>query len=373
MASTPRYQPSADDPLFIMAMDHRASFAKSLFDISGNPTEAERHRMQDAKMVIYEGARHVATEGTPFGRIGVLVDEQLGTDVARAARADGLVLAMPIERSGSPLFELEYGDQYAEHVEQFDPDFFKVLVRYNPADEEHDRETQIERLVRVSDWAERAGWRWLFELLVPPTREQLSKCEDQDHFDRYARPDLTVETLTQLQAAGVHPTIWKLEGYETTGDAESVLRSVAKGTDHPAECIVLGRNAPLSRVEHWMEVAAPLAGYAGFAVGRSIWEKPLEGLLADRIGREAAVELIAHHYRTLIETYIGADTPGSSTQPGLEPSTGQSRRLTPDREETIRKSVAGADTDQAELPAWMAATLLAEVDALRAEASTSES
>jgi hypothetical protein len=167
----------------------------------------------------------------------------------------------------------------------------------------------------------------------------------------------------------VHPTVWKLEGYETAEGAQSVLRSVAAGTDHPAECVVLGRNAPLSRVEHWIEVAAPLDGYAGFAVGRTIWEQPLEDLLAGRLERGAAVALIAQNYRVLIETYRGARTPGRPTEAPPGRSSRQNSRLTPDREDAIRKSLATADMRD-KLPAWMAAILLAEVDALRAEAST---
>ena len=123
-----------DSPLFILAMDQRASFARDLFGVDGDPTEAERTKMRDAKMVIYEGARRAVADGLTTGRPGVLVDEELGAEVARRAKADGFVLAMPIEKSGTELFELEYGDRYPEHVEAFDPDFFKVLVRYNPAD-----------------------------------------------------------------------------------------------------------------------------------------------------------------------------------------------------------------------------------------------
>ena len=81
--------------------------------------------MRQAKALIYEGLRHVAGS-VPFGREGVLVDEDLGADVARTAKSDGVVLLMPIEKSGSRVFELEYGDQFAEHVEAFDPDFFKL-------------------------------------------------------------------------------------------------------------------------------------------------------------------------------------------------------------------------------------------------------
>jgi len=361
------YEPSGQSPLFILAMDQRASFGRDLFGLNGAPTEAERARMRDTKMVIYEGACQAAADGLPTGRAGVLVDEELGGDVARRAKADGFVLAMPIEKSGTELFELEYGDQYPEHIESFDPDFFKVLVRYNPADKPGERAAQIEQLANVSNWAAAAGRRWLFELLIPPTRQQLAQSEDQFHFDRDVRPELTAQTVASFSDGGVHPTIWKLEGYETTEGAQRVLHAVATNSAHPSECIVLGRNALMEQVEHWIDVAAPLPGFAGFAVGRSIWEAALQDLIAGHIERHAAVSVISSRYRTLIDTYSTARHSDSGDAPGAERSFWESPRLTPDREDQIRRSLKGADMRDTRLPAWMAASLLAEVDALRGE------
>ena len=71
----------------------------------------------------------------------MLVDEGLGADVVRAAKSDGVVVLMPIEMDGSRVFELAYGDHFAEHVGTFDPDFFKARVTYNPADDEGSRRT----------------------------------------------------------------------------------------------------------------------------------------------------------------------------------------------------------------------------------------
>ena len=361
-----RYLPSAQEPLFILAMDQRASFQK-LFGIGGNPSEAELAKMRDAKLMIYEGLSQADPSNLAVGRAGVLVDEQLGSEVAKRAKADGLVLAMPIEKSGTKLFELEYGEHYPEHVASYDPDFFKVLVRYNPADEAGDRKVQIERLAEVSAWAASTGWRWLFELLVPPTREQLALSEDQLHFDREARPKLTAEAIAALTDGGVQPTIWKLEGYETTEGAEEVLREVGARTDARAECIVLGRNAPIEQVEHWLSIAAPLSGFAGFAVGRTIWEAALQDVLAGRIDRDGAKGAIASRYRTLVDSYCEARHPGSGSGDSTEPFTWQNPRLTPDREARIRGALAGADMRASRVPAWMAGSLLAEVDALRAE------
>jgi myo-inositol catabolism protein IolC len=365
--SEQRYEPSAEEPLFILAMDQRSSFAKALFGLEEDAPEADLAKMRDAKLVIYEGLHRAVASGLEVGRAGVLVDEHLGSEVARRAKDDGLVLAMPIEKSGTNLFELEYGKDYPEHLAAFDPDFFKVLVRYNPADKVADRTAQIERLAEVSAWGAKAGWPWLFELLIPPTREQLAQNEDQFSFDRDARPGLTAETIAAFSKGGVHPTVWKLEGYETTEGAKEVLRAVAGQADGPSECIVLGRNALMEQVEHWLRVAAPLPGYGGFAVGRSIWMAALQDLLAGRIDRDDAVATIASRYGTLVDAYCEARLPGSGSGDSTEPFTWKHARLTPDREARIRRALAGADMRGTGVPAWMAATLLAEVDALRAE------
>lgn len=297
------YEPSASSPLFLLAMDHRESFGRTLFGVVGEPTSEQIAQMRSAKLVIYEGARGAVGDGLVEGRVGVLVDEHLGADVARQVRADHVILAMPIEKSGTELFELEYGEGFREHVDAFNPDFFKVLVRYNPDDDESARSTQVERLAQVSSWAEEAGRRWLFELLVPATRDQLARYEDQYHFDQAARPALTATTINSFTKSGVHPTLWKLEGYETTEGAQRVLEAIANDTGHHADCLILGRNAPLERVEHWIDVAAVLPGFVGFAVGRSIWEEPLRAMINDDRSRDVTVREIARRYRELIDTY----------------------------------------------------------------------
>jgi len=294
--------PTSDEPLFVLAMDHRVSFTRDLFGISGVPSEGDLMRMREAKTLVYEGLRHVAGS-LPFGREGVLVDEYLGADVIRSAKSDGVVLLMPIEKSGSMEFELEYGDRFAEHIEAVDPDFFKVLVRYNPLDDEGMRRTQVARLAAVSQWAERCSRRWVFELLVPPTPAQLASHRDQVGFDREARPALTAQVISQFQTGGVHPTIWKLEGFETASGADVVLAAVAADTEHSAVCIVLGRDAPLPRVEHWLDVAVSQRRFAGFAVGRTIWEEPLRQLLDGAASTDHVVDAVADTYSTLVDIY----------------------------------------------------------------------
>ncbi len=203
--------PSAAQPLFILAMDHRDSFGGTLFGVRGTPDAGQLAGMRSAKELIFAGARQVA-EGTPGpGQLGILVDEQLGADVARQARKAGFVLAMPVETSGADRLTFEYGDDFAAHVEVFDPDWVKVLVRFNPADPAELRDAQTGALRRLHDWVTASRRRWMCELLVPPTREQLVAHDDQALYDETARPALTAQVIGSLTAAGVHPGIWKLK------------------------------------------------------------------------------------------------------------------------------------------------------------------
>jgi myo-inositol catabolism protein IolC len=358
--------PSAAAPLFILAMDQRDSFERTLFGVTGAPTADQLASMRAAKSLIFAAVQTVPGTQPADSRLGVLVDEQLGAEVARSARAAGFELAMPVEVSGVDRLAFEYGDDFGKHIEAFDPDWVKVLVRFNPADPAELQQAQTATLRRLNDWVAANRRRWLLELLVPATREQLTAHEDQALYDEEARPELTARVITSLTASGVHPSIWKLEGYETTRGAQLVLDTIKSSAGPPCECIVLGRNAPRSQLDHWLDVAAPLPGYAGFAIGRSIWNEPLADYLAGKQDQSATQQRIGDRYRDYIGEYVAAGIGARGAAPTrAEPPPGELSWLTPEREATIRKAVTGADPRGTMLPAWMCQTLLAEVDALR--------
>ena len=101
------------------------------------------------------------------------------------------MLAMPVEKSGQDEFDFDYGDEFGEHIESFDPDFSKVLVRYNPDGDADMNERQTERLKRLSDWLHENDRKFLFELLVPAEPAQLEQVGgDTDRFDAELRPEL---------------------------------------------------------------------------------------------------------------------------------------------------------------------------------------
>jgi myo-inositol catabolism protein IolC len=256
-----------DGKLYILAFDHRGSFQKKMFGIEGDPSEEETEKISDAK-------------------------------------ERGLLLAMPVEKSGQNEFDFDYGDEFGDHIEKFDPDFSKVLVRYNPEGDAEMNERQAERLKRLSDWLHENDRKFLFELLVPAEDDQLEKVDgDADRFDAELRPALMRKAIEDLQDAGVEADIWKIEGIDSQEDCEKIVETCRRDGRDGVICVVLGRGANDEKVDHWLRQGAPVEGYAGFAIGRTIWWDALKGFLEGDLEREEAADQIAKNYMRFVEVY----------------------------------------------------------------------
>jgi myo-inositol catabolism protein IolC len=293
--------------LYILAFDHRGSFQKKFFGIEGDPSPQQTETIADAKRVIYEGFRVALEQGVPQDSGGVLVDEQFGGDVPREAKKDGLILAMPVEKSGQEEFDFDYGEEFGAHIEEFDPAFSKVLVRYNPQGDQGMNTRQTERLKVLTEWLHERDRKFLFELLVPATDDQLESVGgDSDRFDKELRPNLMLESIQALRAGGVEPDVWKIEGIDRREDCERIASLVrADGRDDVA-CVVLGRGADDAAVDHWLEQGAGVPGYVGFAIGRTIWWDALKSFVDGNTDRKSAAAAIAANYRRFIDVYNSA-------------------------------------------------------------------
>ena len=297
-----------DGKLYILAFDHRGSFQKKMFGIQGDPTPEETERIADAKRLIFEGMLVAVGEGAEAGATGVLVDEQFGSNIPERAREHGLKLAMPVEKSGQDEFDFQYGDDFPAHIEKFNPDFSKVLVRYNPDGDADMNKEQLTRLKRLADWLHDNDRKFLFELLVPATDEQLASVGgDTDRYDAELRPELMRRAIEDAQNFGVEVDIWKIEGVDEQSDAAMLAEQARSGAGREGvTCVLLGRGASTEKVEQWLEQAAPVEGFIGFAIGRSIWWDALRAFLNDGLDREAAAKQIADNYLHFVKVYEGA-------------------------------------------------------------------
>jgi myo-inositol catabolism protein IolC len=298
-----------DGKLYILAFDHRGSFQKKMFGIEGDPTPEETERISDSKHLIFEGMKAASERGVDAQAVGVLVDEQFGGSIPQDAKADGLKLAMPVEKSGQDEFDFQYGDEFGAHIERFDPDFSKVLVRLNPEGDAEVNERQLGRLKRLADWLHEHDRKFLFELLVPAEPHQLEAVGgDTDRYDAELRPELMRRAIAQIQDHGVEVDIWKIEGVDAREDAERLAQQTRTGEGREGvKCVLLGRGASDQKVDQWLQAAAPVEGFVGFAIGRSIWWDALKGYLGGDLERGSAAEQIADNYLRFIKVYDDAE------------------------------------------------------------------
>ena len=297
-------KPGYDGKLYILAFDHRGSFQKKFFGIEGEPDSEQTAMIADAKHLIFEGLQQAVAAGADASVTGVLGDEQFGGSVPEEARAQGLKLAMPAERSGQNMFDFQYGEDFAKHIEEFDPDFTKVLVRYNPDGDARENSEQVAKLKRLSDWLGAHDRKFLFELLVPAEEAQLQAVDgDTERYDTELRPELMRRTIAALQDAKLEVDIWKIEGVDERSDCEMLVSQARSGGRDGVVCVVLGRGADDAKVDQWLAAAAPVDGFIGFAIGRSIWWNPLKAYVDGKIDRAAGARKIAENYLRFVAVY----------------------------------------------------------------------
>lgn len=293
--------------LLILAMDQRDSIEQKLYDLDAAPTAEESASIAANKLLVYRGLLD-AVPGLPEGvKPGFLVDEQYGASPAVLAAADERIgLAMPLEASGREWFDFAFGHDWREHAAFFGAGHPKVLIRDNPAFDEEQRAEQAAKLALISSWAHLEGRGFIVELLVPATDDDLAQVDgDADRYDREVRPGLTVQAIEYLQDHGVEPAIWKIEGLAAREDAERIA-ATARRDGRQGRCIVLGRNAPQEQLDEWLRIAAPVEGFIGFAIGRSIWWEALEARLAGTLDEDGVRERVTANYTHFVQTYVAA-------------------------------------------------------------------
>jgi myo-inositol catabolism protein IolC len=291
--------------LLILAFDHRGSFLEKMFGIKNRqPTAEEKQQIEDFKKIIFEGFKLSLKKNVPKQIAGLLVDEEFGSSILKQAKIEELTFAMPVEKSGQDEFDFEYGDDFSKHIEEFDPTFVKVLVRYNPEGDGSLNKKQLQKLKKLSDYLAKTKRPFLFELIVPATSAQLSKLGgSKEAYDTELRPKLMVQSLKEIQAAGVEPSIWKLEGVDKPESAKAVVAQ-AQSNGRKAGVITLGRGESKEKVQEWLKVGAKIKGIIGFAVGRTIFWQPLADHKAAKIGRKQAIEQIAQNYGEFTELWL---------------------------------------------------------------------
>lgn len=290
--------------LYILPFDHRTSYISGLFHWTEPLNVEQTNAVAESKGIIYEGFKKAILTKIPKEAVGILVDEQFGIEILQDAVKNNYITAASVEKSGQDEFDFAYGDDFAKHIENVNPTFSKVLVRYNPEGDAAINEAQAERLKRLSDYLQKAKQYFMFELLVPAEPAQLEKVnKDKNEYDLKMRPSLMIRAIQELQDAGVEPDVWKIEGLDQREDCEKIVQVARRDGRDNVGMIVLGRGADRDHVADWLKTAASTPGFIGFAVGRTSFWDALVAFEAKKISADEASSQIAHNFEEWISIF----------------------------------------------------------------------
>ncbi len=285
-------------PLFIMACDHRASFAKGIFGVTSEDWPPElTEAIRGYKYLIYQGLLKAIEQGVPKDHAAILIDELTGDKVLKEAKQAGIATILTVERSGQAEFTFEYGEDFPAHIVKYGPTFTKALIRYNPDGDAELNARQREKLKVLGDYCHQNNLKFLIEPLIPALPHQLAEVAGDKHrYDAELRPDLTIRMIKEMQTDGVEVDIWKIEGLENPASYEEIIAQAREGGRNEVSIVVLGRGESDEAVQKWLEAGKQVKGVIGFAIGRTIFMQPLMDLHKQKITQDQAINKICENY-----------------------------------------------------------------------------
>lgn len=294
--------------LFVLPFDHRSSFAELFGFINSDLSSDEKEIITKAKEIIYEAFKRVISENDPHlstqpsasvpkEQAAILIDEEYGDKIIRDAINKKYNVILSVEKSRQREFTFEYEDDFPKHIEKYKPAFVKALIHYNPNDDPLSKMRQQQKLIILSKYCHEKSYKFLLEVLVSPTDSQLKDVNgNKDLYDSEIRPNLTVKVIEELQNANIEPDIWKIEGMENEDSYKIVALQVRKGGRENVGIVILGRAEDPDKVEKWIRSGNKIKEIIGFAIGRTIFWKPLIDYKNGKIEKERVIEIIYSNF-----------------------------------------------------------------------------
>lgn len=256
--------------LFILPFDHRSSFIKDILELKGKPNKKEKEIVSHLKETIFLGFFDFAKNKKNFG---ILVDEEYGKEIIKKAKEQKFIVSVSAEKSGQKEFQFEYGNKFKEHINKFKPDYVKILVRY---DLKEDNTKQLKKFKTLNEFCKKNNYKIIFELLIK-NKSQASKI------------------IEEIKEA-IQPDIWKLEG-------DNNWKKIINSINENSSIIMLGRGENIKMVEKWIKNAKNHKEIIGFAIGRTIFFKPIKNYYDKKITRKEAIKEISNNFQYFVSLW----------------------------------------------------------------------
>ncbi|MEX2306029.1 MAG: 5-dehydro-2-deoxygluconokinase [Pirellulales bacterium] len=268
--------------LEILAFDHRHQFEEMAQCFGRNDSD-----IRAAKGLIGQAWRSVAK-----GRkqVGAIIDEQYGADLLEELTGSGRWLARPIEQAGVTPLEFVGGPNVGLTLKGWPQEHVvKCLVRYDFECGPEIQAAQDARLLELFHACRSLGRELLLEVL--PT----SRCDP-------ARFEIAA-VMSHLYDMEIFPDWWKIECPPRDAEWDDLSRVIL---DNDAECrgvILLGKGVPLEKLRGSLASARKHKVCKGFAVGRSIFQGPIEAWFKGACSDSECTRMIERNFSSLIEAW----------------------------------------------------------------------
>lgn len=305
----------------MVAFDHRSSFERALDRIGADFGAARRAEL---KLMIWQSVHEALPRLPARSRAAVLVDRGHGRIVSEAVAA-GVTVATALEASGHR--RLIPDGAYAvlrQDLRDVEGGLGKVLVRWYPYDSTLERRRQLAELCRLAELVADAGADLLLELLVPPAADEVDRPRSRQHWEETALPGRQRDAVEEILESGATPKMWKIEGHPDA-EAAADLSALVGSSRHDASILILGGGAEIGDLPRVFSCAAHDNRFTGFAVGRSIWWKPIAAFCRAEITETCTRHTIGDNFLAVIDAFNSATRTSSRITQASRPASEGSR------------------------------------------------
>jgi 5-dehydro-2-deoxygluconokinase len=289
------------EELYVFAFDHRSQFAEL-----ARKAGAQISRIPVLKKLLIEAVAMLERDTAGYvGKLGILADETYGQDALNAATGRGWWIGRPVELPGSNPLQFEYGRSIGTSLISWPSEHVaKCLIFYHPDDSAEHRLEQEAQVRALYGATQVSGHELLLEIIPPRDRMQ---------------PDTVYRSLKRFYDLGIKPEWWKLESM-TNAQWRSIDELIAERDLYCRGVLLLGLSAPVERLAEGFQEASGSTTCRGFAVGRTIFEKPSLAWLAGQIDDETLITRTRGTFENLITLWREArkSAPPKQTKPILE-------------------------------------------------------
>lgn len=192
---------------FMVGIDHRINFCRELVGAGAEPTAAERNDAARLKTIVFSALKKSIESGLPKSQAAIWSDSDLGEGVLLRSRGMSMATAVSADRQNEDGPSELSPTRAWDLATRLDSDFAAVRLNYNPDSPRHVREQTQDTLFRLSRKCRSGNRGLMIELIATPTRRQIDSTGGYEE----ARAMVLLESMRQIQDAGVEPSVWAFE------------------------------------------------------------------------------------------------------------------------------------------------------------------